>query len=80
MAYRDAKPHLKEYNRKWMRVYRARQREQHIIKKGHCPICKILLKPEFEGFHHGCSYYQKIHPEVLIIHKEIEEWREDFVI
>jgi hypothetical protein len=81
MAYKIWSRHMKDYNARWMREYRARQRSARIIASGHCPLCLILLRPEFEKFHQGCPWYLQTHTApTLVIHAEYEEWREDFII
>ena len=64
-----------------MRAYRVKVRAARILQKNQCPACSILLVPETERFHQGCPWYLQTHsPATVVIHAEVEDWREDFII
>lgn len=37
----------KEYNREYQRKFRAKQRREHLIAQGKCPVTEILLTSKY---------------------------------
>lgn len=54
----------KEYHRQWMKKHRSRKRKERIEKglvtHGHCPLCGMFLRPQYEKYHKGCPYYDRM--------------------
>jgi hypothetical protein len=49
----------KEYNKIWMRNFRAKKREERMLKNNQCPVCGMIMRPENLKYHKGCPYYEK---------------------
>ena len=58
---------MNEKKNAWMRKYRRRKRNEKLLATGHCPICTMLLDPEFEVYHalFKCPYWvEHIHAKI----------------
>jgi hypothetical protein len=57
-------PKALEYKKIWMRKYRIRKHQERLLASGRCPVCSILLDPQYEKYHNmygGCSFMRHIH-------------------
>lgn len=48
------------YRRNWMRMDRKRKRQDMLIKDGKCPVCEMSLDTQFDIYHSGCIFFERL--------------------